>query len=220
MACSSRGSEPQLVYTHGCFAPQLFDAGFIAGESHIFMAQEHFPQALCSCGRQTWVFTRAYRGIVILKLEQRVLVNCLLTDCIIWWRPLANGIHNRSCCRYSVMCVMAFSVACIRGGLLNGCHALPPSFLPPLFLPLGQLQEVSLSEGGAAPQVEVTSELDLEVVPESSGDWHNVFPWAQTTQDPHQKVVLSFTAELYQASSSSFSSQKTEECGDLLHLCL
>lgn len=74
------------------------------------------------------------------------------------------------------MCVMGFSVVCIRGGLLNSCHALPPSFLPPLFLLLGQLQEVSLSEGGAAPQVEVTPELDLEVVPESSGDWHNVFP--------------------------------------------
>ncbi|XP_037640983.1 zinc finger protein 236-like [Sebastes umbrosus] len=40
----------------------------------------------------------------------------------------------------------------------------------------GQLQDVSLSQEESAPQVEVTSELDLEVVPESSGDWHNVFP--------------------------------------------
>lgn len=46
----------------------------------------------------------------------------------------------------------------------------------PFFLPLGQIQEVSLGQEEAAPQVEVTSELDLEVVPESSGDWHNVFP--------------------------------------------
>ncbi|XP_053183269.1 zinc finger protein 236-like isoform X1 [Scomber japonicus] len=40
----------------------------------------------------------------------------------------------------------------------------------------GQMQEVSLSQEEAASQVDVTPELDLEVVPESSGDWHNVFP--------------------------------------------
>lgn len=45
-----------------------------------------------------------------------------------------------------------------------------------LFLHPGQIQEVSLGQEEAAPQVEVTPELDLEVVPESSGDWHNVFP--------------------------------------------
>lgn len=219
MACSGGGSEPQLFYTYGCFAPQLFGTGFIGGESHIFKAQEHFPQALCGLGSRHGVFTGAYRGIVILKLEQQVLVNCFLTDGIIWWQPLANGIHNRSCCRDSVMCVMDFSVACIRGGLLNGCHTLPPSIIPPLFLPSGQLQEVSLSEGGAAPQVEVTPELDLEVVPESSGDWHNVF-WAQTTRDPTSEGCAEFYSwaeKLFQASSSCYSSQKIEECVDLLH---
>ncbi|KAK2910564.1 zinc finger protein 236-like isoform X1 [Channa argus] len=36
----------------------------------------------------------------------------------------------------------------------------------------GQIQEVSLGQEEAAPPVEVTPELDLEVVPESSGDWH------------------------------------------------
>ncbi|XP_071758573.1 zinc finger protein 236 [Centroberyx gerrardi] len=40
----------------------------------------------------------------------------------------------------------------------------------------GQIQEVTLSQDEAGPQVEVTSELDLEVVHEASGDWHNVFP--------------------------------------------
>ncbi|KAM7420296.1 hypothetical protein PAMA_014824 [Pampus argenteus] len=40
----------------------------------------------------------------------------------------------------------------------------------------GQIQEVALGQEEPAPQVEVTPELDLEVVPESSGDWHNVFP--------------------------------------------
>ncbi|XP_056236976.1 zinc finger protein 236-like [Seriola aureovittata] len=40
----------------------------------------------------------------------------------------------------------------------------------------GQIQEVSLGQEETAPQVEVTPELDLEVVPESSGDWQNVFP--------------------------------------------
>ncbi|TMS11071.1 hypothetical protein E3U43_020064 [Larimichthys crocea] len=39
----------------------------------------------------------------------------------------------------------------------------------------GQIQEVTLSQEEPANQVEVTPELDLEVVPESSGDWH-VFP--------------------------------------------
>ncbi|XP_078109675.1 zinc finger protein 236 isoform X2 [Sander vitreus] len=40
----------------------------------------------------------------------------------------------------------------------------------------GQIQDVSLSQEDSAHQVEVTPELDLEVVPESSADWHNVFP--------------------------------------------
>ncbi|XP_076006459.1 zinc finger protein 236 isoform X2 [Genypterus blacodes] len=40
----------------------------------------------------------------------------------------------------------------------------------------GQMQEVTLSQEEQGPQVEVTPELDLEVVPESAGDWHNVFP--------------------------------------------
>lgn len=42
--------------------------------------------------------------------------------------------------------------------------------------PPGQLQEVSLSEGVPEVQVEVAPELDLEVVPEPTGDWHSVFP--------------------------------------------
>lgn len=42
--------------------------------------------------------------------------------------------------------------------------------------PTGQLQEVSLSEGVPEVQVEVAPELDLEVVPEPTGDWHSVFP--------------------------------------------
>ncbi|XP_074539867.1 zinc finger protein 236 isoform X1 [Halichoeres trimaculatus] len=40
----------------------------------------------------------------------------------------------------------------------------------------GQIQEVTLGEDEAAPQVEVAPELELDVVPESSGHWHNVFP--------------------------------------------
>ncbi|XP_011603674.2 zinc finger protein 236 [Takifugu rubripes] len=36
----------------------------------------------------------------------------------------------------------------------------------------GQIQEVPLSQKEPSPQVEVTPELDLEVVPESSTDWH------------------------------------------------
>ncbi|XP_035808978.2 zinc finger protein 236 isoform X2 [Amphiprion ocellaris] len=39
----------------------------------------------------------------------------------------------------------------------------------------GQMQDVSLGQEDPTPPVEVTPELDLEVVPESSGDWHNVF---------------------------------------------
>lgn len=40
------------------------------------------------------------------------------------------------------------------------------------FLSPGQIQEVPLSQKEPSPQVEVTPELDLEVVPESSTDWH------------------------------------------------
>lgn len=40
----------------------------------------------------------------------------------------------------------------------------------------GQIHDVSLGQDDTAPpQVEVEPELDLEVVPEPSGDWHNVF---------------------------------------------
>lgn len=47
-----------------------------------------------------------------------------------------------------------------------------------LCLSPGQIQEVSLSQEETAPQVEVTADLDLEVVPESSGDFplSHVFP--------------------------------------------
>ncbi|KAM9310495.1 zinc finger protein 236 isoform 2-T2 [Pholidichthys leucotaenia] len=38
----------------------------------------------------------------------------------------------------------------------------------------GQVQDVALSQDEPAPQVEVTPELDLEVVPESAGDWQHV----------------------------------------------
>ncbi|XP_034729238.1 zinc finger protein 236-like [Etheostoma cragini] len=40
----------------------------------------------------------------------------------------------------------------------------------------GQIQDVPLNQEDSAHQVDVTPELDLEVVPESSADWHNVFP--------------------------------------------
>uniref|UniRef100_A0A1A7X756 Zinc finger protein 236 n=1 Tax=Iconisemion striatum TaxID=60296 RepID=A0A1A7X756_9TELE len=40
----------------------------------------------------------------------------------------------------------------------------------------GQIQDVPLGQEDPATPVEATPELDLEVVPESAGDWHNVFP--------------------------------------------
>ncbi|XP_061676485.1 zinc finger protein 236-like isoform X4 [Syngnathoides biaculeatus] len=40
----------------------------------------------------------------------------------------------------------------------------------------GQIQDITQRQEGPTTQVTVTPELDLEVVPESSGDWHNVFP--------------------------------------------
>lgn len=52
---------------------------------------------------------------------------------------------------------------------------------------------MSLSQEEPAPEVEVTPELDLEVVPESSGDWHNVFPWPQTTRVPESKSTVQCT---------------------------
>lgn len=75
------------------------------------------------------------------------------------------------------------------GILLHRCKALwdtlqsstiPSSFSSPvlhsLFLLPGQIQEVTLGPEESGAQVEVTPELDLEVVPEASGDWHSVFP--------------------------------------------
>lgn len=47
-----------------------------------------------------------------------------------------------------------------------------PSSSSVSFLSPGQIQEVPLSQKEPSPQVEVTPELDLEVVPESSTDWH------------------------------------------------
>ncbi|XP_061919552.1 zinc finger protein 236-like [Entelurus aequoreus] len=44
----------------------------------------------------------------------------------------------------------------------------------------GQSQDVTLRQEEPPSQVTVTPELDLEVVPESSGDWHNVFPLMNT----------------------------------------
>ncbi|XP_061572310.1 zinc finger protein 236-like [Cololabis saira] len=40
----------------------------------------------------------------------------------------------------------------------------------------GQIQDMSLGPDEPGAQVEVTPDLDLEVVPESAGDWHSVFP--------------------------------------------
>ncbi|KAM6967611.1 zinc finger protein 236 [Aplochiton taeniatus] len=40
----------------------------------------------------------------------------------------------------------------------------------------GQAEDMELGQRQAGNQVEVPQELDLEVVPESTGDWHNVFP--------------------------------------------
>lgn len=67
-----------------------------------------------------------------------------------------------------------------QGVFLLHLNPNPEFFLkinfPFLFSPSGQIQEVSLGQDQPPPQVEVTPDLDLEVVPESSGDWHNVFP--------------------------------------------
>lgn len=60
----------------------------------------------------------------------------------------------------------------------SNCHANVLLF--PFFFyfsaPTSQLQDVSLGQEETTPQVEVSPELDLEVVPESTGDWQNVFP--------------------------------------------
>ena len=40
----------------------------------------------------------------------------------------------------------------------------------------GQVQDVSLCQEEPGAPAEVTADLNLEVVPESSGDWQNVFP--------------------------------------------
>lgn len=40
----------------------------------------------------------------------------------------------------------------------------------------GQTEDIELGQRQSGDQVEVPQELDLEVVPETAGDWHNVFP--------------------------------------------
>lgn len=62
----------------------------------------------------------------------------------------------------------------------------------------GQIHDVSLSQEESAAEIEVTPDLDLEVVPESSGEWHTVFPWPQSTAESDSTVQctehwLSFT---------------------------
>lgn len=89
----------------------------------------------------------------------------------------ATGKLNTESELLALLCkcvLMGFSMLS-RSSSLHVHHA-PHSSFSFLFLPPGQIQEVSLSQEEPAPQVEVTPELDLEVVPESSGDWHNVFP--------------------------------------------
>lgn len=94
----------------------------------------------------------------------------------------ATGKLNTESELLALLCkcvLMGFSMRCyyLSQGVV---HCTPVMLLIlhffPLFLPPGQIQEVSLSQDEPAPQVEVTPELDLEVVPESSGHWHNVFP--------------------------------------------
>lgn len=69
------------------------------------------------------------------------------------------------------MCVNVFLPMLKRISLEESCKSTHFS----LFLLPGQIQDVPLGQEEAAPRVEVTPELDLEVVPEATGDWPNVF---------------------------------------------
>lgn len=86
--------------------------------------------------------------------------------------------------------IRAAGAECMFMGFANRCYLSQHLLILHFFLPSGQIQEVTLSQEEPANQVEVTPELDLEVVPESSGDWH-VFPWPQTTKPQSQKALYS-----------------------------
>lgn len=106
--------------------------------------------------------------------------DCFLTNAFICMT--ATGKLNTESELLALLCICVLmglppglqSVAIISSVsvLLHVSHANTFSF----FVPPGQIQDVSLSQEDSAHQVEVTPELDLEVVPESSADWHNVFP--------------------------------------------
>lgn len=99
------------------------------------------------------------------------------------WQLLADWIENQSCrCSSVNACKWAFQSALITYVKKDFTACESHFSFSLLFLLAGQIQEVSLSQEETAAQVEVTPELDLEVVPESSGDWHNVFHWLHTTR--------------------------------------
>lgn len=86
-----------------------------------------------------------------------------------------------------------------------------------LCLSPGQIQEVSLSQEETAPQVEVTPDLDLEVVPESSGDWPNVFSWSQTEQTPEIDKKIGQSTE-YSLTFTSERQSLTKHCPPLMRV--
>lgn len=147
--------------------------------------------------QQTWRFQKSkWRECEILKqmLEERGREDCLLTNGLIC--TTATGRLNTGSELLVLLCkcvLMGFSSG-LQGMWLMQLlilHSPPPPPPPP-----GQIQDVSLSQEDPAPQVEVTPELDLEVVPESSGDWHNVFPWPQTRKALHSVLSSDWVLQL------------------------
>lgn len=160
--------------------------------SHFQTHNEHF----CTSVKSHYI--RMYSRFVVLRRAHK--------ECEMWKQMLQDW-GEEDC----LICMTATGKLNIESELLvlNACswalqiavtYLIESHFTAPeshehllilhFFLPSGQIQEVTLSQEEPANQVEVTPELDLEVVPESSGDWH-VFPWPQTTKPQSQKALYS-----------------------------
>lgn len=120
--------------------------------------------------------------------------------------PLPMSV-NRILFRFTELFLFCFPQGTILLELSCKCALICCFF----FLPAttGQLQDVSLGVDEPAPRVEVSPELDLEVVPEPTGDWHTVFPWLRSQ---------SFAAKVCRTFSWGYKKKKISDFLNKFHL--
>ena len=156
-------------------------SGWMYHMAHIFNPQWAYPTSVrsnCVVCAVAAVFNREnviYWSKCWRNEEEKIAFWLMVSFA---WQLLADWIENQSCwCSSMNACKWAFQSALITYVKKDFTACESHFSFSFLFLLAGQIQEVSLGQDEAVAQVEVTPELDLEVVPESSGDWHNVFHW-------------------------------------------